>query len=151
MALEKVGLWNETSFFPTSLCQSNAKDKLNYHIEDAGINVSLGHKQLINIARAILQKPPVLLCDYVSSAVAQKYRAYLNELLLKEFDKCLVFIATHDTSVLPHFDHHINLDTGQSETQLRSSKKGFSSDEFRTFLAMPATSIVELPRGPSGN
>lgn len=139
-ALEKVGLWNEPAFFNAKgLSTADTTTKLAYRIEDGGINVSPGHRQLINISRAILQKPRVILCDHVSSAIAPKYRPQLNQLLLHEFKDSTIFISSFDPSVLPHVDQLINLDTGESQAQIRSSQIPGGSDFLPSFQANPGT------------
>jgi ABC-type transport system involved in cytochrome bd biosynthesis fused ATPase/permease subunit len=116
-ALMKVGLWREAAFFPPSIHEDDVKGKLDLLIKDAGATISLGYKQLLNVARAILKKPQVMLCDYVSSSVAPQYRANLNQVLLKEFQGSTMFFASSDSSELPQINQHINLDANQNKLQ----------------------------------
>jgi|JI6StandDraft_1071083.scaffolds.fasta_scaffold05741_7 ABC-type multidrug transport system fused ATPase/permease subunit len=156
-AMQKVGLWNEPTFFDSGLEEEDIQGKLNLKIEDGGINVSLGHKQLINISRALLQKPQVILCDFISSAVApQKHRAYISRLLLEEFSSSTIFIATHDTSFLPHVDQKINLDNSEIELCRGSDgRPGLPSGGMPTFHAIQGTvstikNIPSIAKGMQG-
>jgi ABC-type multidrug transport system fused ATPase/permease subunit len=69
-------------------------------ILDGGANVSIGQKQLINIARSILQKPQIVLFNFAASAVDMRRRSELWRILFEELPTSTKFVATEEEQTL---------------------------------------------------
>lgn len=67
------------------------------NIQDAGSNISLGHKQLINMTRVILRQPRVLLRNYSVSAVSLNQRYLLRDLTFKWLKNSTIIMSSQDT------------------------------------------------------
>ena len=76
---------------------------------------SLGMKQKLNIAQAILEKPDLLLLDEPLNAIDQEGVERIRELLIEEKERgCIVIIASHLTEDLNRLcDKKIILDKGE--------------------------------------
>ena len=67
--------------------------------------LSGGQKQRINIARALIRRPKVLICDEPVAALDVSLQAEIINLLvdLQREDGITLLFITHDVSLLPHF------------------------------------------------
>ena len=82
-------------------------------VGERGVTLSGGQKQRIAIARAILQRPLILILDDVLSAVDSETETTILE-GLKDWTKNLTaLIVTHRLSAITHADEIIVLDEGR--------------------------------------
>lgn len=72
-------------------------DPLTMTVDGAGSNISLGHKQMINIARVVLRQPRILLANYAMSAVSLKQRYLLREMTFNWFKDSTSIMSGQDT------------------------------------------------------
>lgn len=98
-------------------------------------NLSGGQRQKVAIAMAILQKPSILLCDEVSSALdvkAEKEIYDLLKLLVDKYDISILMIS-HNLSVVKNFCDRILLvenETIEEEIIPNKSKNTIEKDYF---------------------
>ncbi len=59
----------------------NHEQKLTLMVEDAGSNISNGSHQKINIARALLIKPKILLFDYATSSLHEQFKENIFKII----------------------------------------------------------------------
>lgn len=84
---------------------------LDYPLQYRGTNLSGGQKQRLNIARALLRDPDVLILDESVNALDEKTRhEVVKNIMLEYKDKILIFV-THDKDILSFVDEVIDLDT----------------------------------------
>jgi putative ABC transport system ATP-binding protein len=79
--------------------------------------LSIGEQQRVAVARALANDPQILLADEPTASVDPKTRSVVFEHLLAQTkDKQrILLVATHDSSLLPHFDRCINQYPDQGE------------------------------------
>ncbi len=65
-------------------------------IDNAGANLSGGEKQKISIARSLYSKAEVLILDEITSNIDAESADQILQRLLKDKDKRITFIITHD-------------------------------------------------------
>jgi ABC-type bacteriocin/lantibiotic exporter with double-glycine peptidase domain len=68
-------------------------------IDDKGHNVSGGQKQLINIARFMYQRSPIILLDELTSALDVHKTELVSKLLNQIKKDHIILIATHDPEI----------------------------------------------------
>jgi len=78
-------------------------------------DVSVGQKQRINIARAILKNAPILLLDEATSALDSKTERQVQESLDKLMQKCTTLVVAHRLSTLREADRILVLANGTVE------------------------------------
>jgi ABC-type multidrug transport system fused ATPase/permease subunit len=76
------------------------KDGYDTVIGPTRADVSVGQKQRINIARAILKNAPILLLDEATSALDSKTEVRVQESLDRLMEKCTTFVVAHRLSTL---------------------------------------------------
>ncbi|MBN1593523.1 MAG: ABC transporter ATP-binding protein [Candidatus Coatesbacteria bacterium] len=90
-------------------------DGYNTVIGPTRADVSVGQKQRINIARAILKTAPILLLDEATSALDSKTEVRVQESLDMLMEKCTTFVVAHRLSTLRRADKILVLANGTVE------------------------------------
>ena len=108
-------------------------------IDAEGDNVSLGQKQLLTIARAVISDPKILILDEATSSVDTR----LEELIQKAMDKVMEgrtsFVIAHrlstirDADLILVMDHGSIVEKGNHEELL--AKDGFYADLYNSQFA----------------
>lgn len=79
-------------------------------ISDGGANLSQGQRQLICLARAILDKPRIVLLDVATSSVDQETDTVIQRVLRREFSNSTCIVIAHRLSSVADFDNLLVLD-----------------------------------------
>jgi ATP-binding cassette subfamily B protein len=88
-------------------------DRYDQRVGERGITLSGGQKQRIAIARAILQRPRILILDDVLSAVDSETETTILEGLRDWTEDLTALIVTHRLSAITHADEILVLDQGR--------------------------------------
>lgn len=88
-------------------------DKYNTHIEQGGANVSVGQKQRLCIARALLKKPKILILDDSTSAVDTLTDSKIRKAFREEIPDTTKIIIAQRISSIMDADRIIVLDDGK--------------------------------------
>ncbi len=83
------------------------------NVGEAGSRLSGGERQLIAIARALLNDPPVLLLDEVASNLDHPAQVALRETLLKLAPDHTIILVSHAPALLSACSHIVVLDHGK--------------------------------------
>ncbi|KAK8070810.1 ABC transporter [Apiospora hydei] len=117
------------------LCAALDKVRMGKMVEDAGglraattlVNRSQGQKQLLALARAILELGKMVLMDEMTSSVDQHTANRMNQVIREGFDIVTVIAAAHQLNKILDFDVALVMDGGRiaemgSPTNLQKTK-----------------------------
>lgn len=103
-ALDRVGLGEWARSHP---------DGLGFRIEERGKNLSLGERQLLSMARCLLQDAPVVVMDEATSAVDPQSEEILVKATEEIFAGRTQILIAHRLSTLRQCDRVLWLDNGE--------------------------------------
>lgn len=97
---------------------------LGRHLKKFPSELSGGEQQRVSIARAVVKKPDILLCDEPTGALDSDTGVQILKLLKAQTDKdTTVIIVTHNALIAEIADRVIHLKNGQIETNRKNSHK----------------------------
>ena len=90
------------------------KDKtLDYEIENNGNNISIGEKQLICIARALIKKSKIILMDEATANIDYKTETFLQNSINQSLKDCTVITIAHRIKTIINYDKILVLNNGE--------------------------------------
>lgn len=91
------------------------RGKLDFAVEDRGANFSLGEKQLVCLARALLRRPKILVLDEATASVdqASDERVQVTLRTAEAFSQCTFLTVAHRLLTIADYDKVVVMDRGR--------------------------------------
>jgi ATP-binding cassette subfamily C (CFTR/MRP) protein 4 len=101
-------IWNALKVVKLEMLFSS----LDHRISTVDSNLSLGQKQLICLARAIIHNSKIVIMDEVTASVDQETERMIHKIVVEEFACCTVILITHKFDYVLEYDKVMVLDNG---------------------------------------
>jgi ATP-binding cassette subfamily B protein/subfamily B ATP-binding cassette protein MsbA len=92
-------------------------EQLSTQVGERGVRLSVGEKQRLSIARALLKNPPILLLDEATASVDTETERLIQQALERLMVNRTTFVIAHRLSTVRHADRIYVLNLGQITEQ----------------------------------
>ena len=118
-------------------------------VGERGVKLSVGEKQRVSIARALLKDPPILVLDEATASVDTATERLIQEALDRLMERRTSFVIAHRLSTVRHADQILVMDHGRivergRHAELLALNGIYSRLCANSFMDTGAGSIVEV-------